>query len=100
AAVVEKPSQEVANKYVEAGDYVWNAGMFVAPVALMLKHLEANQPVLFAGLQEIAEAWDTPQRAEVTARVWPTLPKIAIDYALAEPAAAACGGAVVSGTIP
>lgn len=56
---VEKPSEDVARKYVEAGDYVWNAGMFVAPVALMLKHLEANQPELFAGLQEIAAAWDT-----------------------------------------
>ena len=73
-------------------------GMFVAPVSLMLKHLEANQPELFAGLQEIAKAWDTPQRDEVTARVWPTLPKIAIDYAVAEPAAAAGDVAVVPGT--
>ena len=86
---VEKPSEEVAQQYVDSGDYVWNAGMFVAPVALMLKHLEANQPELFAGLQEIAKAWDTPERDAVTARVWPTLPKIAIDYAVAEPAAAA-----------
>ncbi|MBO1266567.1 mannose-1-phosphate guanylyltransferase [Arthrobacter cavernae] len=95
---VEKPSEEVARKYLEAGDYVWNAGMFVAPVALMLKHLEDNQPELFTGLQEIAAAWDTPHRAEVTSRVWPTLPKIAIDYAVAEPAAAAGDVAVVPGT--
>ncbi|MFH5880346.1 mannose-1-phosphate guanylyltransferase [Arthrobacter sp. NA-172] len=95
---VEKPSEDIAKKYLETGDYVWNAGMFVAPVALMLKHLEANQPVLFTGLQEIAEAWDTPERDEVTARVWPTLPKIAIDYAVAEPAAAAGDVAVVPGT--
>ncbi|WP_374200338.1 mannose-1-phosphate guanylyltransferase [Arthrobacter sp. M4] len=95
---VEKPSEEVAQKYLETGDYVWNAGMFVAPVSLMLKHLEANQPELFAGLQEIAAAWDTPRRAHVTARVWPTLPKIAIDYAVAEPAAAAGDVAVVPGT--
>ncbi|PMY53324.1 mannose-1-phosphate guanylyltransferase, partial [Pseudomonas sp. FW305-25] len=72
--------------------------MFVAPVSLMLKHLEANQPELFQGLQEIARAWDTPQRDEVTARVWPTLPKIAIDYAVAEPAAEAGDVAVVPGT--
>ena len=95
---VEKPSEVIAKKYLETGDYVWNAGMFVAPVSLMLKHLEANQPTLFAGLQEIADAWDTPQRDEVTARVWPTLPKIAIDYAVAEPAAAAGDVAVVPGT--
>ena len=95
---VEKPSEEVAQEYLDSGDYVWNAGMFVAPVSLMLKHLEANQPELFAGVQEIAKAWDTPQRDEVKARVWPTLPKIAIDYAVAEPAAAAGDVAVVPGT--
>lgn len=95
---VEKPDEEVAQQYVDSGEYVWNAGMFVAPVALMLKHLEANQPELFQGLQEIAQAWDTPERDAVTARVWPTLPKIAIDYAVAEPAAAAGDVAVVPGT--
>ncbi|WP_247048580.1 mannose-1-phosphate guanylyltransferase [Arthrobacter rhizosphaerae] len=94
---VEKPSEEVAQEYVDSGEYVWNAGMFVAPVALMLKHLEANQPELFKGLLEIAQAWDGPDRDEVTARVWPTLPKIAIDYAVAEPAAAAGDVAVVPG---
>ncbi|KQQ82684.1 MULTISPECIES: mannose-1-phosphate guanylyltransferase [Micrococcaceae] len=95
---VEKPDETVAQQYVDSGNYVWNAGMFVAPVALLLKHLEANQPELFQGLQEIARAWDTPERDEVTARVWPTLPKIAIDYAVAEPAAEAGDVAVVPGT--
>ena len=95
---VEKPDEVVAQQYVDSGDYVWNAGMFVAPVSLMLKHLEANQPELFQGLQEIARAWDTPQRDEVTARIWPTLPKIAIDYAVAEPAAEAGDVAVVPGS--
>ena len=95
---VEKPDETVAQQYVDSGNYVWNAGMFVAPVALLLKHLEANQPELFRGLQEIARAWDTPQRDEVTARVWPTLPKIAIDYAVAEPAAEAGDVAVVPGS--
>jgi mannose-1-phosphate guanylyltransferase len=97
AEFVEKPSLEVAEKYLASGEYLWNAGMFVAPVSLMLEHLAANQPELYAGLTEIAEAWDTPARDEVTARVWPTLPKIAIDYAVAEPAAAAGDVAVVPG---
>jgi mannose-1-phosphate guanylyltransferase len=94
---VEKPSQEVAESYLESGDYSWNAGMFVAPVDLMLKHLSANEPELYEGLVEIADAWDTPRRVEVARRVWPTLPKIAIDYAVAEPAAAAGDVAMIPG---
>lgn len=97
AEFVEKPSEDVARTYLASGDYLWNAGMFVAPTALMLKHLEINQPELYAGLQEIAAAWDTPERDAVVARVWPTLPKIAIDYAVAEPAAAAGDVAMVPG---
>ena len=94
---VEKPSEEVARTYLKNGHYSWNAGMFVAPVDLMLKHLEANEPELYAGLTEIAEAWDTPKRREVVRRVWPTLPKTAIDYAVAEPAAAAGDVAMIPG---
>jgi mannose-1-phosphate guanylyltransferase len=98
AEFVEKPSEEVARGYLASGGYSWNAGMFVAPVALMLRHLAANEPELHAGLMEIAQAWDTPERAEVAHRVWPTLPKIAIDYAVAEPAAAAGDVAMIPGT--
>ncbi|WP_309080452.1 mannose-1-phosphate guanylyltransferase [Zhihengliuella sp.] len=98
AEFVEKPSEDVARRYVASGDYLWNAGMFVAPTSLMLQHLEANEPLLYAGLCEIADAWDGPDRDEVAARVWPTLPKIAIDYAVAEPAAAAGDVAMVPGT--
>ncbi|WP_344882137.1 mannose-1-phosphate guanylyltransferase [Zhihengliuella alba] len=98
AEFVEKPSEEVARRYVASGDYLWNAGMFVAPTSLMLQHLEANEPALYAGLCEIADAWDGPERDQVAARVWPTLPKIAIDYAVAEPAAAAGDVAMVPGT--
>ncbi|GAA4836664.1 mannose-1-phosphate guanylyltransferase [Garicola koreensis] len=84
---VEKPSDEVAKQYSGSGDYLWNAGMFVGPVALMLKHLAATEPELHAGLTEIAAAWDTEAQDEVLQRIWPTLPKTAIDYAVAEPAA-------------
>ncbi|MFZ3452863.1 mannose-1-phosphate guanylyltransferase [Arthrobacter sp. 7Tela_A1] len=94
---VEKPSEDTARSYLRSGNYSWNAGMFVAPVALMLKHLLENEPELHAGLMEIAEAWDTENRRETVLRIWPTLPKTAIDYAVAEPAAAAGDVAMIPG---
>ena len=97
AKFVEKPSLEIAETYLACGEYNWNAGMFVAPVELMLHHLKANAPVRYEGLMEIAQAWDTPERVAVKNRVWPTLPKIAIDYAVAEPAADAGDVAVIPG---
>ena len=95
---MEKPDAATAQKYLDSGEYTWNAGMFVAPAALMLKHLEANEPELYAGIMEIANAWDTPEREAVMDRIWETLPKTAIDYAVAEPAAAAGDVAMVPGS--
>ncbi|RRD43580.1 mannose-1-phosphate guanylyltransferase [Buchananella hordeovulneris] len=84
----EKPAPEVAQAFFAAGSHVWNAGMFVARTSVLLAALERELPALAAGLTEIAAAWDTPEREEVLARLWPGLTKIAIDHAIAEPAAA------------
>lgn len=97
AKFVEKPEAAVAKRYIAAGDHFWNAGMFVAPVELLLKHLRANEPELFAGVTQIAQAIEAGDADEVMAEVWPTLPKTAIDYAVAEPAAEAGDVAVIPG---
>ncbi|GGH37177.1 mannose-1-phosphate guanylyltransferase [Microbacterium album] len=95
---VEKPDLETARRYYADRSFLWNAGMFIGRADVLLAELAANEPELHAGLVEIAEAWDEPaRRDEVVARVWPTLKKIAIDYAVAEPAAAKGRLAVVPG---
>ena len=96
----EKPDSATAQQYLATGDYRWNAGMFVSRADVLLGHLEAQLPQLHAGLLELAEAHeDLPahKAAAVVERVWPTLTKIAIDHAIAEPVAAAGGVAVVRG---
>lgn len=86
---VEKPSKQTAKKYINRGDTLWNAGMFIARADVLLQQMAVSAPELVAGLREIAAAWDSPDAAAVRERIWPTLPKIAIDYTVAEPAAAA-----------
>jgi mannose-1-phosphate guanylyltransferase len=85
---VEKPDADTAAGYLKEGGYRWNAGMFVFRADVLLAELERNRPELHAGVLEIAEAWDTPERDAVLALRWPQLEKVAIDYAIAEPAAA------------
>jgi len=83
----EKPSYEVAESYVKSGNYLWNAGMFVWKVEAFLTELSRQQPQLAAGISRIAQAWDSPAREEVLGEVWPTLPRISVDYAVMEGAA-------------
>lgn len=94
-AFTEKPDAETAASMLARGGYAWNAGMFVVRTDVLLGHLDRLQPTLAAGVREIAAAWDTDARAEVLGRVWPTLTRIAIDHAIAEPVAADGGVAVV-----
>lgn len=85
---VEKPDLSTARSYLASGNYLWNAGMFISRADVLLEQLGKAQPELLAGLLELAEAWDTPRRGAVVDAVWPGLRKIAIDYSVAEPAAA------------
>ncbi|WP_166133242.1 mannose-1-phosphate guanylyltransferase [Nocardioides ochotonae] len=80
---VEKPTVEVARGYLEDGAHRWNAGMFVVRPRVLLDLLAEWHPVFAARLRELAA--DLSRLEEI----WPTLPKIALDHAIAEPAAAA-----------
>ena len=95
---VEKPDLETAREYYGDRSYLWNAGMFIARADVLLGEIAENEPHLYAGLMDLAEAWDDrDRRGPVVDRVWPTLKKIAIDYAVAEPAAERGRLAVIPG---
>ncbi len=97
AEFVEKPEANVAQAYIESGKYFWNAGMFVAPVKLLLEHLAANEPKLYEGVTTIAKALVSGNADDVLPEIWHALPKTAIDYAVAEPAARDGDVAVIPG---
>ncbi|HYO17104.1 MAG TPA: sugar phosphate nucleotidyltransferase [Dermatophilaceae bacterium] len=88
---VEKPDEATARGFLETGEYHWNAGMFVVGASVLLDTLAGFHPRLAAGLREIAAE---PARL---AELWPGLTAIAIDNAVAEPAAAVGDVAVVPG---
>ena len=94
---VEKPDIVAAREYLASNDYLWNAGMFIAPAEKLLEVLSKSQPTLHQGVVELARVWDTAEREEAMEKIWPTLTKIAIDYSVAEPAARDGDVAVVPG---
>ncbi len=86
---VEKPDAETACRYLETGEFRWNAGMFVVGATTLLELLAENHADMVDHVRTIAA---DPRRMR---DLWPTLQKIAIDHAVAEPAAAAARVAVV-----
>lgn len=94
----EKPDARTASAYLSTGEYRWNGGMFVVKAQVLVDMMAVYVPELHDGLQKIAKAWDTPERQAVLNEVWPGLPKIAIDHAVAEPASKTGQVAVVPAT--
>ena len=84
---VEKPNKATARDYLTSGRFGWNSGMFVWSAATLLDCLRRFEPVCYEGLTEIAAAWGTPDYQTKLDSIFPSLPKISVDYAVMEPAA-------------
>ncbi|HEX5496085.1 MAG TPA: mannose-1-phosphate guanylyltransferase [Mycobacteriales bacterium] len=93
----EKPPAEVAREYVDSGKFLWNASMFVWRVDRFLTALARYRPDIHAPIMEIAAVWDEPVRGQILEELWATIPRIAVEYAVMEPAAADHDVATVPG---
>jgi mannose-1-phosphate guanylyltransferase len=96
ASFREKPDRETAEAYLASGDYLWNSGMFVWRARTVLDALAEHLPESAAGLTRIVAAPGGPQREAAIAEIFPTLPKISVDYAVLEPAATEPGRVLVA----
>jgi mannose-1-phosphate guanylyltransferase len=82
----EKPPLARARKYVAAGRYLWNAGMFFWRVSTFLALLERLVPKTHAALLHLADTIGTPRYDAALRRIYPQLENISVDYAILEPA--------------
>ncbi len=82
---VEKPDLATAKKYLRSGTYFWNAGMFVWSVPVVETAIAQFAPELDAGLKSIRTALAKGRKlGPVMKKVYPSLQKISVDYALLE----------------
>lgn len=86
---VEKPDLHRAQAYVQSGLFSWNSGMFVWKASTFLECLKRWKPESHAGMVRIGQAWGTPEFRQVVEQVYPTLPRISVDFAVMEPASRA-----------
>ena len=80
-AFKEKPDYETAEKYLKAGNYLWNAGIFVWNIETITDCIAKYKPNIAEDMDKIAETGDIES-------IFPQCEKISIDYAVMEPAAA------------
>jgi mannose-1-phosphate guanylyltransferase/mannose-6-phosphate isomerase len=85
AQFVEKPDAATAQRYLDAGDYYWNSGMFVVHASVWLAALERFRPDIAAAsrlawaAKSVDASFIRPGREEFGA-----IPSESVDYAVME----------------
>lgn len=83
---VEKPNAERAQQYFESGVYLWNSGIFVWRVSVIMRLFQQLMPGMHGLLMEIKPYLGTPDEAKAIAEVYPQMEKETIDYGIMEKA--------------
>ncbi len=83
----EKPTADVAERYVRSGEYYWNSGMFVWRIAQIRAELARLLPENARQLRALAADWDNPAAAAACAVRFGQLRRISIDFGVMEKAA-------------
>ena len=80
----EKPDRETAERYLAAGNYFWNAGIFVWSVSTIVDQMRRHAPQIAGMMDKIAGTFGTEEEKAALAEFFPQCDKISIDYAVME----------------
>lgn len=82
----EKPDVDTAREYVKQNNYYWNAGIFVWNVSTIVNAFRVYCREISTIFESLQNVYDTPKEQETINEVFPTCPKISVDYAIMEKA--------------
>lgn len=82
----EKPSLEVAQKYVSQDNFFWNAGIFIWNVETIVNAFRVYQPAMNKIFEGLLDIYGTDKEQEAIDRLYPECQKISVDYAIMEKA--------------
>ncbi len=86
---VEKPALPQARRFLKAGGYVWNSGMFMWRADALIEEFERYQPGLMKALRIIERMMDADQRGDRLATRYHRLDSVSIDRGVMERSARA-----------
>ncbi len=82
----EKPPSEIAEKFLESGDFLWNAGIFIWNVNSIVKQFETFLPDMDELFFNGNSIWNTPEEDAYIDKVYGQITNISIDHGVMEKA--------------
>ena len=81
----EKPDLATAQAFLEAGNFVWNSGMFIWRADVIMDQFQQHMPGLHDALSHLAPALNGPDEAAAFQQHWlPLSGNVTIDYGVME----------------
>ncbi len=82
----EKPNYETAKVFLDAGNFLWNGGIFIWSAQAIIEAFDTFQPQMKALFQQGMEVYNTPKEADFIQENYANAENISIDYAVMEKA--------------
>ncbi|MCB4807686.1 mannose-1-phosphate guanylyltransferase [Tamlana sp. 62-3] len=80
----EKPDYETAKSFIDQGNFLWNAGIFMWSAKSVVKAFESNQPELYKHFEAGISAYNTEAEEAFIKENYPLAENISVDYAIME----------------
>lgn len=80
----EKPELSLAKKFLESGDFVWNAGIFVWSIPAIVKSFEASLPDIAEVFEAGDETYYESGEKDYVNKIYEQCESISIDYGILE----------------
>jgi mannose-1-phosphate guanylyltransferase len=80
----EKPSLDIAKKFLESGDFLWNSGMFIFRTELIIEEYQKSLPGMYLTLSKLEKVIHKPEFEKVFNQVYNSIRGISIDYGIME----------------
>ncbi len=82
----EKPKLEVAKNFLESGEYVWNAGIFLFSAHTILKSFDTHLPDIADQFRQIKDHYYTEGEKEAIGTTYTSCENISMDHGIMEKA--------------
>jgi len=82
----EKPAIDIAIKFYESGEFVWNAGIFIWNAAAIKKAIKKHLPDMDEAFRGIRKKFFTPKEQDAVDTVYSRCRNISVDYGIMEKA--------------
>lgn len=82
----EKPGLEMAQSFLQSGDFLWNSGIFIWSLKSILNAFEQHLPEIAASFTEGASKYNTTEEVSFIKKTYTLCKSISIDYGIMEKA--------------